>query len=158
MNDIEGTVSEVREVEFKPGHVLHSFQIEGNEDWFSLGKVSPVTLGVEVGNRVTYSERNRRVLPKSVFVVGHGSADPVVEAQPAKDVAVASKPASSSDIANRIQWQSARRDATSVVVAALHTDSLPWASNVAKSKRLDLLQGYITELTEQLLTEEAKHG
>ena len=162
MNNVEGTVKELREVEFKPGHVLHSLQIEGSNDWFSLGKVDPVSKGAVVGRTIAFAERNRRVNPESLQVIAGETArtnKPVV-----KDVGAVSKyegydkPVLSSNVASRIQWQAARKDATAGVVAALHTDSLPWASNVAKSKKLDLLQGYITELTNQLLEEESKHG
>ena len=51
-------------------------------------------------------------------------------------------------------WEAARRDACNVIVAALHTDSLPWNKALAKGKRLDMLRGYISELTTQFLEEE----
>lgn len=54
----------------------------------------------------------------------------------------------------RIAWEAARRDACNVIVAALHTDSLPWNANLAKGKRLDMLRGYIKELTVQFLEDE----
>ena len=48
----------------------------------------------------------------------------------------------------------ARRDSTRVIVAALQTDNLPWATNVPKGQKLDLLRGYIRELTEQFMEDE----
>lgn len=48
----------------------------------------------------------------------------------------------------------ARRDATRVIVAALETNNLPWATNTPKNQKLDLLRGYINMLTEQFLKDE----
>ncbi len=48
----------------------------------------------------------------------------------------------------------ARRDSTRVIVAAMQTDNLPWATNTPKGQKLDLLRGYIQVLTEQLLEDE----
>ena len=66
------------------------------------------------------------------------------------------------DVGKRIQWQAARRDACNIVVACLALEAtnveakgiLPWAANVAKAKKLDLLRGYINELTKQFIEEE----
>jgi len=56
----------------------------------------------------------------------------------------------------RIRYQAARADATRVVVAALHTEALPWTAvqQKNKSKKLDLLTGYIKQVTETLLEQE----
>lgn len=51
------------------------------------------------------------------------------------------------------RWQKARRDATNIIVACLNTGHVPFG-NVSKGKRLDLIRGQITLLTEQLLEEE----
>lgn len=48
----------------------------------------------------------------------------------------------------------ARRDATRVIVAAMETGNLPWPSNVPKGQKLDLLRGYINQLTVQFLESE----
>jgi len=48
----------------------------------------------------------------------------------------------------------ARRDATRVVIVAMQTGNLPWASNTPKNQKLDLLRGYINELAEQFLADE----
>ncbi len=48
----------------------------------------------------------------------------------------------------------ARRDATRVIVAAMQTGNLPWATNVPKGQRLDLLRGYINTLAVQFLEDE----
>lgn len=48
----------------------------------------------------------------------------------------------------------ARRDSTRVIVAALQTDNLPWATNTPKNQKLDLLRGYIQVLTEQFMEDE----
>ena len=50
--------------------------------------------------------------------------------------------------------QEARRDATRVIVAAMQTGNLPWAANTPKNQKLDLLRGYINQLTEQFIEEE----
>jgi len=63
---------------------------------------------------------------------------------------------STPDVGTRIRYQAARRDATSLVVAALHTDALPWTAVEQKNKgrKLDLLTGYIEQVTQTLLTKE----
>ena len=48
----------------------------------------------------------------------------------------------------------ARRDATRVIVAAMETNNLPWATNTPKNQKLDLLRGYINVLSTQLLEDE----
>ena len=58
------------------------------------------------------------------------------------------------DVGTRIQWQAARRDASQIMAAALMSDNMPWAANLAKGKRLDMLLGYINELTKQFVEEE----
>jgi len=47
-----------------------------------------------------------------------------------------------------------RRDATRIVVAAMQTGNLPWASNTPKNQKLDLLRGYINELSKQFKEDE----
>ena len=53
-----------------------------------------------------------------------------------------------------------RRDATRIIVACLEADVrtpgglLPWATNTPKSKRLDLLRGYINTLATQFEEDE----
>jgi len=51
--------------------------------------------------------------------------------------------------------QNARRDATRVIVAALESGHLPWATNVPKGQKLDLLRGYINELAKQFIEDES---
>jgi len=48
----------------------------------------------------------------------------------------------------------ARRDATRVVIVAMQTGNLPWASNTPKNQKLDLLRGYINELAGQFIEDE----
>ncbi len=41
-----------------------------------------------------------------------------------------------------------------VIVAAMQTDNLPWPANMAKNKRIDMLRGYINELTDQFMEDQ----
>jgi len=132
---------------------LWSFQIEGEARWFRTQKTR---LPAEVGDVITFEERNNQVVLDSVRQAT-GETPPTTSALPVEaetsGTGVISAPMVT-DVGARIQWQAARRDACNVIVAALHTEALPWASNVAKSKKLDLLLGYINELTKQFVEEE----
>jgi hypothetical protein len=124
---------------------LWSFRIEGEDRWFRTQKTP---LEVPLGTTITFSERNNQV-DLSTVVVQSSNETSAPTPPPA-----ASTPDAASDVGSRIQWEAARRDACNVIVAALHTDSLPWNKALAKGKRLDMLRGYITELTTQFVEEE----
>lgn len=135
--------------------LLWSFRIEGEDRWFRTQKKR---LPAEVGDHVTFDERNNQVILESV-VVDQTSAPsapttPEGVAAPVSPSVESTKSPATIDVGARIQWQAARRDACNVIVAALHTDSLPWNANLAKGKRLDMLRSYITTLTNQFLEEE----
>jgi len=137
MTPREGKVVGVFE---KPYHnvMLYSFKIEGDNTFYRLGQNKPE---FKVGDTISFEDRNTNVSNVEVTVSSTAS--------PQKD-------APSVDVGSRIQYQAARADATRLVVAALHTDHLPHAANVAKNKRLDLLLGYVEEVTGQLLEMENK--
>ena len=146
---------------------LWSFQLEGSDRFYRTQKVRP---DVEVGDWITFREKNGIVMTDSIT---KGSAiaqseqveDPAsVGGTAMKDTSAgetvvgtsATAPVTSAptDVGKRIRFQTARADATRLVVAALEHDQLPHPTNVAKGKRLDLLLGYIDEVTKALLAQE----
>lgn len=128
------------------GVVLHSFKIDGDETWYRMGRVEPQ---FQSGDDITFEERNNNVLIETISG-GSGAQPSTVQ----KGSVSAAPVVSAGAVGDRIRYQAARRDAANVVVAALHTDALPWASNVAKAKKLDLLTGYIEQVTKTLLEQE----
>jgi hypothetical protein len=139
--------------------VLWSFKLEGESRWYRTAKTEPATadgVTLEKGMKVKFEEHNLQVVLSSVQKL-----DEQVDAPPPSlpDVHTVTETVSTPpvrDIGKRIQWQAARRDACNVIVAALAADALPWNVNLAKGKRLDMLRGYIGELTTQFLEEEDK--
>lgn len=131
---------------------LYSFKIEGVDRWFRTGR-QPIEQ--DVGATITFDERNTQVILDSVKV-GPVGTPTVSETVPSVsgDSTQTSGTGNPQTVADRIRWQAARRDACNVMCAALKSDAMPWASNVAKSKKLDLLRGYINELTKQFIEEE----
>ena len=148
MKEWEGVISKKSERDWHSVK-LYSFQIEGVDRWFRTGKTE---IEQPVGATVSFTERNSQV---DVATIQEVSGVPQSLSQ--SDVASADvqEPTSSPPtVADRIRWQEARRDAVTIITAALHNDALPWAANVAKGKKLDLLRGYINELAGQFMEEE----
>jgi len=146
MTKIEGRIEIIDSKDWH-GTRLWSFRLEGVNRWFRTGTTQ---IEAEVGNLISFTDKNNRVDTASVTLL-------TALTNGAKDEEPLSAPSgtnSNTDIGLRIQWQNARRDASNIIIAALHTDHLPHATNVAKGKRLDLLRGYVKELTEQLIEEE----
>jgi hypothetical protein len=132
--------------------MLYSFQLEGNDRWYRLGRKEPT---FQTGDKIEFTERNSNVDSDSVTTstsAAYGS--PTVT----EDGLKSPTNASAGPVGDRIRYQAARRDAANLVVAALHTDALPWASNVAKAKKLDLLTGYVQQVTRTLLEQEDSNG
>ena len=131
---------------------LWSFQIEGVDRWFRTGTTK---IPFDVDDLIVFEERNNKVILESIVKV---STQPVSDAPipTATTESVSSTPSAppAGDVGRRIQWQAARRDACNVMVAALAADAMPWATNLAKGKKLDALRGYINELTKQFIEEE----
>lgn len=126
---------------------LWSFQLEGSDRFFRTQKVQP---DVTEGEWITFREKNGIVMTDSIEKTDATSAvETVVETSVTEPVT--SVP---TDVGKRIRYQTARADATRLVVAALEHDQLPHPTNVAKGKRLDLLLGYIEEITKSLLAQE----
>ena len=158
MKEWTGQVRTISDRDFQ-GVKLWSFTLEESERFFRLGKKQPT---FTIGDTICFEERNSQVEWSSVRFRDATESDKTVESAP-KDENVAatttSEPSSSvSSVGLRLQYQAARRDATRIVVAALECDHLPHASNVAKGKRLDLLLGYVDEITKSLLKQEEDHG
>lgn len=141
MTPRDGLVTGVFEKDWN-GTLLYSFKIEDDNTFYRLGQTKPT---FKVGDSVCFEDHNTNA---TITDVSAESGSP-------KD-ATSAGTATKSEVGVRMQYQAARADATTLVVAALHTDHLPHASNVAKGKRLDLLLGYIKQVTEQLLEEEDK--
>jgi len=177
MKDWTGTVEAISDKDWN-NIKLWSFRIEGEDRWFRTAKIK---LPAEVGDKIKFEERNNQVIADSVSVISSpadgaketASTKSALDTSSTGQTGNASAPHSpnvantspdptanshsvKTEVGARIQWQAARADACNVIVAALHMDALPWASNVAKGKKLDLLRGYIKEMTEQFLEDE--HG
>ena len=131
---------------------LWSFKIEGEDRWFRTQKTP---LDVPLGTTITFTERNNQVVMESVQSTESAapSSDVVETSASTASPSTATAP-DANGVGKRMAWEAARRDACNVVVAALHTDSLPWNKSLAKGKRLDMLRSYIKELTVQFLEEE----
>lgn len=126
---------------------LWSFQLEGSNRYFRTGKTDP---GLSEGQWIKFSESNGIVDDvEAIQVIEKGSIQDVPAGAVAPPVTVAA-----TNVGERIRYQAARRDASNIVIAALHTDHLPHAVNVAKGKRLDLLLQYVEEVTHSLLEQE----
>jgi len=134
---------------------LWSFQLEGSNRYFRTGKVQPE---IEVGQWITFEERNGVVDAETIEqAIAQDGAEASPETEPATSVSESkgeTKKMSDPAIGKRMQYQAARRDASNIVIAALHTDHLPHPVNAAKGKRLDLLLQYVEEVTKTLLERE----
>lgn len=141
------------------GTMLYSFQLKGQNIWFRTGQKE---LNLDEGTFIKFEANptNKQVNLDSMALSDSTSAEAPTTDSPA---GASGQARGSSD--RESYWQnrerldsvrSARADATRLVVAALEHDQLPHPSNVAKGKRLDLLVGYIKELTEELIDYETK--
>ena len=146
MTEWQGKISKKRE---KPWHniMLYAFQLEGVDRWFSTGKDQ---IKQTEGQFVSFEERNNKVDPSTV----RDKEGEDVPSPTAPAVSVSAPVSVPTSVGDRIQWQAARADAARVVCAALEADALPWNKNLAKGKRLDMLLGYINEITTQFVKEE----
>lgn len=131
--------------------VLHSFQLEGQNVWFRTGQKE---LNLDEGTPIKFqaNETNKQV--------DLDSMEKLESAPTPQTSATGSTSTTREDYwQNRERLDSvrtARADATRIVCAALAHDHLPHASNTPKGKRLDLLVGYVKELTEELVSYEEK--
>lgn len=150
-----GKVTELFERDFQ-GTKLHSFKIEGVDRWFRTGKEK---LPFGQGTFISFTERNSQV---DLTSVKETDSTQSVSATEETDVAAApSVPEATTapTVGQRMAWEAARRDATRIVATALEVegkglDVLPWAKNVAKGKRLDLLVSYVNQVAKQLLEQQ----
>jgi hypothetical protein len=164
MAEESGVIEEIRSVDFN-STPLWSFRLGEDLTWYRIGKTTPDDAGVTIGSHITFEHRNLQVTVPSIKRIESRSVAPPA---PERTVPAATPSArrgsptesTNTDLSRRIQWQAARRDACNIIVAAIKAEGydtkgiLPWAANVAKAKKLDLLRGYITQLTEQFIEEE----
>ena len=121
MTEIEGVVSGIFNKDFHDVK-LWSFKIEGSDRFYNMGQKQPT---FEEGQCVKFTERNNRVDWNSIETI---SKDALKNPPEVKGT---SGTTNTSDVGDRIRYQAARHDATLLVTAALKTDHLPHASNVA---------------------------
>jgi hypothetical protein len=164
MNTWNGQVTKITKTPWQD-IVLWSFKINTSARTFRMGKKEPA---FKEGEWISFTEKNSSVDYDSIRDVPAetaGEVQPPVTtgagALPVTEVAINAKQRSGNDmsdsVGDRIRFQAARADACNIIVAALAADHLPHASNVAKGKRLDLLLGYVKEVTNQLLAMEASN-
>ena len=131
------------------GVMLWSFQIEGSRRFWRCGRNEPP---FEEDQWIQFeADASGNVDMDSIVVSDSNSAGGSTQ------TATSTPSSTVGDVGARLRYQAARRDATRIVVAALHTDHLPHASNVAKGKRLGLLEGYVEQVTKALLEQEEKN-
>jgi hypothetical protein len=145
MSEQRGVVASLHEKDWN-GTMLYSFKLEGVERFWRLGQKKP---DFKVKDLVKFTERNSNADWDSIAVIPSANVAVLKPDQP-------TEVAAPTDVGKRMQYQAARRDATSLVVAALHTEALPWTAvqQKNKSKKLDLLTGYIEQVTKTLLDQE----
>lgn len=148
MSEQRGVVASLHEKDWN-GTMLYSFKLEGVERFWRVGQRKPE---FKVKDLVKFTERNSNVDWDSVQVIPSASVAVLKPDEPCP----LTVNESSDDVGKRIKYQAARRDATALVVAALHTEALPWTAvqQKNKSKKLDLLTGYIEQVTKTLLDQE----
>ena len=152
MKEWTGQVKAINSRDFRSDIKLWSFQLEDNDRWFRMGKKEPT---FEEGEWISFQERNSQVEWGTITQPAEPvSKSAVVEHSKDSNLETACAVSSLADVGQRIRYQAARRDASRIVVAALHCDHLPHASNIAKAKRLDLLTGYVEQITAKLLQQE----
>lgn len=143
---------------------LYSFKIEGESKWFKTGTVD---IPFDEGVVVSFEERNGKVDLKTVVEETGAAPSESAPKSPTQTVVTAVNGPNDSrenywqkreerDIAqeNSRKIAAARADACTIVAAALAADHLPHAANTQKGKRLDLLLGYVREITNTFLEEE----
>ena len=132
------------------GTILWSFQIENSRRWWRCGSKEPM---IEEGQWITFDA-------DEAGNVNVGTIKQTDDSAPAGSSTPKASPTSTGiagDVGARLRYQAARADACRLVVAALHTDHLPHAANVAKGKRLELLEGYVEQVTKTLLEQEERN-
>ena len=134
------------------GVTLWSFQIEGSRRYWRCGRDEPP---FEEGQWVQFEADNSgNVDMDTIKIVTQHDSEAAGSSAP---TASPTSTGTVGDVGNRLRYQAARADACRIVVAALHTDHLPHAANVAKGKRLGLLEGYVEQVTKALLEQEEKN-
>lgn len=151
MKTYEGVLKNKSERDWN-GTMLYSFQLDGQNIWFRTGQKA---LTLEEGTPIRFqaNEANKQVDLASMEKLDTAPAQ--------TDATGAKSPSPSGSSTTREDyWQNrerldsvrtARADATRIVCAALAHDHLPHAANTTKGKRLDLLVGYVKEITEELI-------
>ena len=154
MKEWTGTIKTISDRDFQ-GTRLWSFTLEESERFFRTGKEQP---NVMIGDSVCFQERNSQVDVDTLMPMT--ASEPALLATSTDNVLPVPEEIwkQKTDVGERIRYQAARADACRIVVAALHTEHLPHAANIAKGKRLDLLLGYVDQVTETLLKQEEDHG
>jgi hypothetical protein len=142
---------------------LHSFRIESENIWFRTGTTDPE---LSVGDCVRFTAKRQKVdldtlLPAQAYEVEPAgkSESPSATSAPARKAASGSMSRNGYweekdryDKAVRqplIAYQSARRDAVDVVVAALEADILTLGQK--KADKLELLCGYVDQVRDRFL-------
>ncbi len=169
MRTITGTLEEVSN---KDWHGTKLWKIKVDGVYYNMGTKEPPQI-VPGSYAIRFNEANGKVVSDIQIMDA-----PVVQDKPAAGPAFADKPSRAHtfkplyggtsgtplrvpSVNERIQWQNARADACRVICAALELEGradvkgvLPWASNLAKKKKFDLLKSYINELTREFIEEE----
>jgi hypothetical protein len=156
MKTVTGEVTSIHEKDFH-GTMLYSFKLDEKPSFWRCGRDKP---DVTVKDYIRFNAKLQNVIVPSIEQAQRPEEKltlntEIPEREPEQEEPV-TRVTQEVNVNDRIRYQAARRDATNLVVAALHTDALPWtaAQQKNKSKKLDLLTGYIEQVTETLLNQE----
>lgn len=169
MKTVTGEVTSIHEKDFH-GTMLYSFKLDEKPSFWRCGRDKP---DVTVKDYIRFNAKLQNVIVPSIEQAQRPEEKLTLNTEiPEREALVKAKDRLDNkeippgvgvtrvtqevNVNDRIRYQAARRDATNLVVAALHTDALPWtaAQQKNKSKKLDLLTGYIEQVTETLLNQE----
>lgn len=169
----EGIVSEVSATPWKDRDtgddiVLHSFRLEDNNQWFRTGQKDP---SLTAGDGIKFvTTRGQNVDADSIEQLDPSKVKKPTPAAASTSTATRTSPTTSmtrnsyweeKDRYDKevrqpmIAFQSARRDAVDLVTAALAADILTLGQK--KAEKLDLLLGYVDEVTQSLLEKYDNH-
>lgn len=151
MSEFVGTVSEIKDRDWRNGIILWQMRLEGSPIVHNCGTHKPP---VEVGQMIKFREANRQVVMDSIQ-----PADPsdVPSAEPNTAPARESSenaPNAPGGVGERIRKQAARHDAVMLVTTAMETNLLPFPKSGKAEDKWGRLLDLINETTKDLLEQE----
>jgi len=163
MNNYTGIVAKATSTPWGD-KTIHSFQLEGNKKWFRCNDYPKVT----IGSAIKFDEDKGKVVLESIqsvedSEVGATPSTPTASASSSVSAGTAKLPTHRKVSTTRdvsIEWQSSRKDAIAIAVAAMNNECIDIPKSAAKAKKFDLFRAIILQMTEELYEEvqEKKNG